>query len=186
MTPRKFRPNSTPKRVRTAVVADLQAPEEAQSKIQLGVRIAETTHQQFKLASVISGIDMQILVEKSLLERDTVDGSHVYRPRIEREQTQREMAEHLMNRAFGGSAYQLLLGALSVAVTTGLLGVFGMGKGGDFNRRNSNKLMRMRVIFQGLAIASFVLHAVRHVVPHETLAMGRLLVDTDDAVTSLL
>jgi hypothetical protein len=68
MTLRKFRPNSTPKRVRTAVVADLQAPEEAQSKIQLGVRIAETTHQQFKLASVISGIDMQILVEKAMRE----------------------------------------------------------------------------------------------------------------------
>ena len=56
---------------------------------------------------------MQILVEKSLLERDTVDGAHVYRPRLKREQTQREMAEHLMNRAFGGSVYQLLVGALS-------------------------------------------------------------------------
>ena len=38
------------------------------------------------------------------------------------------------------------------------VGVVGMGKGGDFNRRNSNKLMRMRVICQGLAIASFVLY----------------------------
>ena len=57
---------------------------------------------------------MQILVDKSLLERETVDGSHVYRPRIEREATQREMAGHLMNRAFGGSVYQLLVGALSV------------------------------------------------------------------------
>lgn len=38
------------------------------------------------------------------------------------------------------------------------IGVFGMGKGGDFNQRNSNKLMRMRVICQGLAIASFVLY----------------------------
>jgi BlaI family transcriptional regulator, penicillinase repressor len=57
---------------------------------------------------------MQILVDKSLLERETVDGSHVYRPRIAREATQREMAGHLMNRAFGGSVYQLLVGALSV------------------------------------------------------------------------
>jgi hypothetical protein len=68
MTPRKSRLNSTSKRVRTAVVADLQAAEEAQSKIQLGARIAETTHQQFKLASVISGIDMQILVEQAMRE----------------------------------------------------------------------------------------------------------------------
>jgi hypothetical protein len=36
------------------------------------------------------------------------------------------------------------------------IGVVGMGKGGDFNRRNSNKLMRMRVMCQGLAIASSV------------------------------
>jgi BlaI family penicillinase repressor len=61
---------------------------------------------------------MQILVEKSLLERDTVEGSHVYRPRVEREQTQREMAEHLVNRAFGGSVYQLLVGALSLKRTS--------------------------------------------------------------------
>jgi hypothetical protein len=68
MTPRKSRPNLTPQRVRTAILADVQAPKEAQSKTQLGVRIAETTHQQFKLASVISGIDMQILVEQAMRE----------------------------------------------------------------------------------------------------------------------
>jgi hypothetical protein len=41
-------------------------------------------------------------------------------------------------------------------VTLGI-GVVGMGKGGDFNKQNANKLMRLRVIFQGLAIASFLL-----------------------------
>jgi BlaI family transcriptional regulator, penicillinase repressor len=61
---------------------------------------------------------MQILMEKSLLERDTVDGAHVYRPRIQREHAQRDMAEHLMNRAFGGSVYQLVVGALSVKRTS--------------------------------------------------------------------
>lgn len=44
-------------------------------------------------------------------------------------------------------------------VTLGI-GVVGMGKGGEFNRRNSNRLMRLRVIFQGLAIASFLLFLV--------------------------
>ena len=39
-----------------------------------------------------------------------------------------------------------------------LVGVFAMGKGGDFNKKNSNKLMRYRVLFQGLAIACFVLY----------------------------
>jgi flagellar basal body-associated protein FliL len=39
-----------------------------------------------------------------------------------------------------------------------LVGVFSMGKGGDFNKRNSNKLMRLRVMFQIGAVASFVLY----------------------------
>lgn len=56
---------------------------------------------------------MQILVDKSLIERTTIHGVHVYRARSAREDTQREMAAHLMNRAFGGSVYQLLVGALS-------------------------------------------------------------------------
>lgn len=38
-----------------------------------------------------------------------------------------------------------------------LIGVVGLGTGGAFNQRNSNKLMRMRVIFQGLAIVSLIL-----------------------------
>lgn len=39
-----------------------------------------------------------------------------------------------------------------------LIGVFAMGKGGDFNKRNSNKLMRYRVMFQIGAVVSFVLY----------------------------
>ncbi len=39
-----------------------------------------------------------------------------------------------------------------------LVGVFSMGKGGDFNKRNANKLMRLRVIFQAGAVVSFVLY----------------------------
>jgi hypothetical protein len=54
----------------------------------------------------------------------------------------------------------IILTGFFLAATVVILGVgvVGMGKGGDFNRRNSNKLMRMRVICQGLAIASFVLY----------------------------
>ena len=44
-------------------------------------------------------------------------------------------------------------------VTLGI-GVVGMGKGGDFNKQNANRLMRLRVLFQGLAIASFLLFLV--------------------------
>ncbi|HVT50455.1 MAG TPA: twin transmembrane helix small protein [Dongiaceae bacterium] len=43
-----------------------------------------------------------------------------------------------------------------------LVGVTAMGKGGAFNDKYANKLMRMRVIFQGLAIACFFLGLVVH------------------------
>ena len=39
-----------------------------------------------------------------------------------------------------------------------LVGVFNMGKGGDFNKNNSNKLMRYRVMFQAGAVVCFVLY----------------------------
>ncbi|MGH6893774.1 MAG: twin transmembrane helix small protein [Dongiaceae bacterium] len=54
----------------------------------------------------------------------------------------------------------IILTAIFMAATLIALGigVFGMGKGGDFNQRYANKLMRLRVMFQGLAIGSFVLY----------------------------
>src|SRR5262245_51818796 len=57
---------------------------------------------------------MQIMAEKGLLGRDETDRSHVYHPRIQREQVQQQMAAHLMDRVFGGSARGLLQGALGV------------------------------------------------------------------------
>ena len=39
-----------------------------------------------------------------------------------------------------------------------LVGVFNMGKGGTFNKNNSNKLMRYRVVFQAGAVALLVLY----------------------------
>lgn len=38
-----------------------------------------------------------------------------------------------------------------------LVGVTSMGKGGAFNERNANKLMRLRVILQGLTLLCFAL-----------------------------
>ena len=37
------------------------------------------------------------------------------------------------------------------------LGIFSMARGGEFNRRNSNKLMRWRIICQAVALAIFAL-----------------------------
>ncbi|MDY0873526.1 twin transmembrane helix small protein [Dongia rigui] len=52
----------------------------------------------------------------------------------------------------------LLVIFLVLTLGTLLVGVFAMGRGGDFNKRNSNKLMRLRVVFQIGAVASFVLY----------------------------
>jgi hypothetical protein len=37
-----------------------------------------------------------------------------------------------------------------------LLGVFSMAKGGEFNKKYGNTLMRARVVLQGLAIVLFI------------------------------
>ncbi|MEX0809575.1 MAG: twin transmembrane helix small protein [Dongiaceae bacterium] len=47
---------------------------------------------------------------------------------------------------------------LVATLATLFVGVFSMGRGGEFNKRNSNKLMRLRVILQGCTIAAFVLY----------------------------
>ncbi|MEM0930412.1 MAG: twin transmembrane helix small protein [Pseudomonadota bacterium] len=45
---------------------------------------------------------------------------------------------------------------LSVAVVLGL-GIFSLAKGGDFSAKNSNKLMRLRVTLQAIAVALLML-----------------------------
>jgi hypothetical protein len=57
------------------------------------------------------------------------------------------------------SLFFMILGGLFALATLGTLltGVVGMGKGGPFNEKYGNKLMRMRVILQGCAIGCFVI-----------------------------
>ena len=55
---------------------------------------------------------MQIMTDKGLIEREDIDRVHIYRPCSSREQTQKQLAGHLMKHAFGGSARSLLMGAL--------------------------------------------------------------------------
>jgi BlaI family transcriptional regulator, penicillinase repressor len=61
---------------------------------------------------------MQIMVEKGLLRREEKQRAHVYQAARSREWTQRQLARDLMERAFGGSAKALLMGALSARKTT--------------------------------------------------------------------
>jgi predicted transcriptional regulator len=56
---------------------------------------------------------MQVMVEKGLLERSERFRSHVYEARIAKQQTQQRLARNLVQRAFDGSAKSLVLGALS-------------------------------------------------------------------------
>ena len=51
----------------------------------------------------------------------------------------------------------VIVGAMIAAVGALLLGVVSMAKGGEFNERYGNKLMRARVALQGLAIVLFIL-----------------------------
>lgn len=56
---------------------------------------------------------LQIMAEKGLVTRDEKLRAHVYSARLAREQTQRQLAGDLLQRAFGGSAKSLMLGALA-------------------------------------------------------------------------
>jgi predicted transcriptional regulator len=61
---------------------------------------------------------LQIMAEKALVSRDERQRAHVYRASRPREWTQRQLAGDLLQRAFGGSASSLLLGALSAQKAT--------------------------------------------------------------------
>ena len=55
---------------------------------------------------------MQVMTEKGLLVRSERYRSHVYEAAAPREQTQEQIAGDMLKRAFGGSAKNLMLGAL--------------------------------------------------------------------------
>lgn len=56
---------------------------------------------------------MQIMADKGLVTRDESTRTHVYAARVSQETTQRQLVSHLVERAFGGSAAELVLRALS-------------------------------------------------------------------------
>jgi predicted transcriptional regulator len=56
---------------------------------------------------------MQIMTEKGLVERDESERTHVYQARLTQEQTQQQLVDNLLEKAFGGSASQLVIRALA-------------------------------------------------------------------------
>jgi BlaI family transcriptional regulator, penicillinase repressor len=61
---------------------------------------------------------MQIMAEKGLVTRDESARTHVYAARVSQESTQRQLLNDLVDRAFGGSAKELVLRALSSHTTS--------------------------------------------------------------------
>ena len=61
---------------------------------------------------------MQIMIEKGLLTRDTTRRPQIYTPTRPQDQTQDQLLRHLLDRAFSGSAGNLVLQALSSQPTT--------------------------------------------------------------------
>jgi predicted transcriptional regulator len=56
---------------------------------------------------------MQIMADKGLVKRNETNRTHVYSAIAGEEQTQHQLVKDLVDRAFGGSAAQLVLRALS-------------------------------------------------------------------------
>lgn len=56
---------------------------------------------------------MQIMVEKGLLVRTDRGRAHVYRPAAHEATAKRDLVGDLMDRAFGGSAHELVMHALA-------------------------------------------------------------------------
>jgi BlaI family transcriptional regulator, penicillinase repressor len=61
---------------------------------------------------------LQIMTDKRLVSRDESDRTHIYQARYSETDTQRQLVDDLLDRAFGGSATQLVMRALSNKKTT--------------------------------------------------------------------
>lgn len=61
---------------------------------------------------------LQIMADKALVARDETDRTHVYTASVTEAETQRQLLDDLMTRAFRGSAMTLVMQALSGAKAT--------------------------------------------------------------------
>ena len=61
---------------------------------------------------------LQIMMEKELVRRDESERTHVYAAALPAQTTQRQLLRNLLDKAFAGSASQLVLQALSARRAT--------------------------------------------------------------------
>ncbi len=61
---------------------------------------------------------LQLMNEKGLVERDKANRAHVYRAKIERGETGKQMLRDVLQKVFGGSALKLVQQVLEAETTT--------------------------------------------------------------------
>jgi BlaI family transcriptional regulator, penicillinase repressor len=105
--------------------ADLPLPTDAELDIlaalwRLGPATVREVHDELQKESGYTTTlkQMQLMLGKGLLIRTERFGAHVYEAGIPKEQTQKQIVGDLLNRAFEGSARELVLGALSAKPTS--------------------------------------------------------------------
>ena len=62
-----------------------------------------------------------------------------------------------MRRIMAGFAIFLMVAAMVITLGIVFTGIFAMARGGEFNNKWANKLMRARVVMQGVALLMFIL-----------------------------
>jgi BlaI family transcriptional regulator, penicillinase repressor len=110
MTPKSRRQTPAPKPLPTGAELDILA-----ALWRLGPSTVREVHELLGKASGYTTTlkQMQLMTEKGLVTRSERYRSHVYEAGAPKEQTQSQIAADLMQRAFEGSAKNLMLGALS-------------------------------------------------------------------------
>ncbi len=53
--------------------------------------------------------------------------------------------------------FTLVIVAAMITLAVLVTGIFAMARGGEFNRKHSNRLMRLRVFAQGIALVLFAI-----------------------------
>lgn len=53
--------------------------------------------------------------------------------------------------------FTLVIAAAMITLAVLVTGIFAMARGGEFNRKHSNRLMRLRVVAQGIALVLFAI-----------------------------
>ena len=109
----------TEKELRRPTDAELTILRELWRRGPATVRVVQESLNQVRPTGYTTVLKLlQIMTEKGLVERDESQRTHVYRARLTRSETQQQLVGDLLDKAFGGSASQLVIQALSSKPTS--------------------------------------------------------------------